>query len=66
MKKKTKAVPVLKTPDSKGTKVKGVIHSQYVQYGISDSMILGTVEALAQVLMSDYYRQYMSDRTGQE
>lgn len=64
MKKKKKSAPVKKTipkPTSAGTKVTGAVNVQYVQYGVSDSMIIGTVEALAQVLTSEYYRQFCGD-----
>lgn len=41
-----------------GTKLSGHVHLQYVQYSYPIGQEQAIVEALSQLLLSDYYRQF--------
>lgn len=61
MKKKTKQAPVNKSP---GTPVLGVVHTEYVQINVPDGMVTPTVEAMSQLILSDYHRKFLPVNNG--
>lgn len=65
MKKKTKKAPVVKRiKRPQGTKVLGQVHLHYVQTNFPESEAMSVAEALSQVLLNDYYRQFCTPKDG--